>query len=204
MAKNERGEGHEKTLEQENAELRETAAYERGRREALEEMLARGVGGAGGAPPDTHATRAAKTDEQIRELNGYNRMLPPVRRQRRRSSETEATFVALVVPNTYHPEGRVERLDEYTYPEGCDRHEGEGGRVPDGMDIKHPNTGQLQPAYKQWCYETFLLTDLRRFVKDDKTPNGKGVKNLERYSELVEDLGGEPERMPEFRRGPND
>lgn len=137
----------------------------------------------------------------IRKLQGLDRALPPTRRERRKGRETGATFVALIVPNSVFPKGRVERIDDYTHPEGVDRHVQEGGLVPDGMSIRHPNTGTLQPKYKQWLYEAFLLGDLRRFVRDDRNMSGKGVENLELFSELIEVLGEEPARMPDPRRG---
>lgn len=165
--------------------------------ETLAKVLPPLLGALKAPEAETAETPEESRKKLIAELKGLNRPLPPCRRERRRSLETKATFIALIVPNSFFPNGRVEKLEEYTHPEGSDVHESDGGLVPDGMSIKHPNTGVLQPKFKQWRYERYMLEDSRRFVRDDRSPHGKGVENLERYSELIESLGELPARMPD-------
>lgn len=84
-------------------------------------------------------------------------------------SPTGATFIPRVIPSKTHPKGRVVDLLEYTHPEGVDRHQSDGGLVPDGHPILVTNkAGQMLSAdYKQWKYTTFWRQDLNTYVGKD-------------------------------------
>jgi len=61
----------------------------------------------------------------------------------------------------------VRNLLNYTLPEGHDRHQAQGGIVPNGMTMKEigaDHQEKLSDGYKQWLWESFWQADLRRFV----------------------------------------
>lgn len=110
-------------------------------------------------------------EEQFAQLQkmASERPFPPDVPWGRVLSPTGATFVPRVIPSKAHPKGRVVELLEYTYPEGVDRHQSDGGLVPDGHPILVTNkAGQMQSAdYKQWRYLTFWRQDLTTYVSKD-------------------------------------
>jgi hypothetical protein len=61
----------------------------------------------------------------------------------------------------------VKRFARYELPAGIDKHQRDGGLVPDGMtmqEIGANGTMRESDGYKQWVWETFLQADTRRFV----------------------------------------
>jgi hypothetical protein len=81
-----------------------------------------------------------------------------------KSPHTGATFVAEVSPSRSYPQGRIIRISDYQWPDGHDRHQNEGGLVPDGMQIFRKDTGQPYADYKQWKWSEFFQVDLRAWV----------------------------------------
>jgi hypothetical protein len=92
-----------------------------------------------------------------------------------RSEETGATGVAHVVESKKFPNGRIVSIAGYTHPPEAYIHESDGGRVPDGFGMweghqrsvpegQEPQLGDLNPAFRQWRYETFYRADLRFYI----------------------------------------
>jgi hypothetical protein len=74
--------------------------------------------------------------------------------------------VSHVTGSTFSAEiqhGRVVNLLDYRHPAGIDKHENEGGVIPNGFPILKTD-GQPTKEYKQHVWETYLQTDLRTFV----------------------------------------
>lgn len=75
--------------------------------------------------------------------------------------DTKVKFTAVVVPSRTYPEGRIYTIEDHQYPPESLEFVSHGGHVPDGMHIKHPQTGQLDQNYKKWLTETYYLPILR-------------------------------------------
>lgn len=99
----------------------------------------------------------APKPQKFRVIPGYN-------------EERGTTFQMFVVESKAFPNGRVVRLEGYKHPDGIDRHQMQGGLVPDGHPIYNQGGGMgseaeraasMNPLYKQWRFEHFYQADLK-------------------------------------------
>jgi hypothetical protein len=138
------------------------------------ERLAANVGGGRSDSPE-HLTLAQMNKKRLDEMRGVGIPSPPVTMVPRCTSIiTGATFDAKIV------HGVVCEIPNYAYPDGWDRHQNEGGRVPNGMDLYMPGMldsgessgGRVRsPAYKQWLYESFWKADLQFYIGKPLAPH---------------------------------
>lgn len=80
-----------------------------------------------------------------------------VRSVKCQSTETGATFTAIVTPSRKYPEGRVVSLEDYRQPEDA------AEKLPEGMRQKNPD-GTWNMAAKQWLFQNYWQADLIRYV----------------------------------------
>lgn len=73
------------------------------------------------------------------------------------SNVTGSRFTAVKV------HGVVAQLEGYTYPDGIEKDEADGGLAPNRLGVRNKD-GQLSPQFKQWRWENFYQLDLRTFV----------------------------------------
>ncbi len=115
------------------------------------------------------------SEARLAQVRGENDKPKRFKRIAGKSPETDATFTMLVVESRTFPAGRVVQLLDYKHPAGMFTPISEGGKCPDGSlvwrDGKPPvqitNEEQvpgtaLTAQYKQWRYEMYWQTDLRR------------------------------------------
>lgn len=113
------------------------------------------------APPVDTRTGDQKFYEEFEKVYGYaptqRRLLSPPELVPCKS-DSGATFVAKV------SNGRVVSLEGYTFPEGIDRHQHDGGLVPNGLDLTNIANGQESIPYKGWKFNEFWKRDINAFV----------------------------------------
>ena len=101
---------------------------------------------------------------------GKSKNRPPIKEERFKCvcPDTKARFVAVVVPSRAHPEGRIHTIEDHEYPAESLSHTNEGGHVPEGMVIRHPQTGQLELLYRKWRADTYYIPILQLAGKSAK------------------------------------
>lgn len=109
------------------------------------------------APDGEHLTVDEKFHQQVSELKRPAAAIPTELIKNVRSPNTGATFDMVVC------RGIATDLPNYTYPEGVEKHQTEGGLVPNGQSIKDVH-GQYTTEYKQWRWDEFWKADLNFFV----------------------------------------
>lgn len=127
------------------------------------------------APAAAPAPHASTSPISVEEFPGQYASI--LKAMRSRPAEAEPEPVTCVSPITgssfrarIRADGRVLELLEYAYPDGIDKHESDGGRVPNGSPIYNAN-GKFEAHYLQWRWSEFWYADLRAWV-GKKLPSG--------------------------------
>lgn len=127
------------------------------------------------APVASPAPQASTSPISVEEFPGQYASILKAMRERPAPPEPEPVMcVSPITGSTFRArlrlDGRVLELLDYAYPEGIDKHEGDGGRVPNGSPIYNAN-GKFDSHYLQWRWSEFWYADLRAWV-GKKLPSG--------------------------------
>lgn len=130
------------------------------------------------AQPVAAPTHAAPSPISVEEFPGQYASILKAMRERPAPPEPEPVMcVSPITGSTFRArlrlDGRVLELLDYAYPEGIDKHEGDGGRVPNGSPIYNAN-GKFDSHYLQWRWSEFWYADLRAWV-GKRLPSGMVV-----------------------------
>lgn len=125
------------------------------------------------APTEDTRTPDQRFQQSVAELRQPAAQLPTETIKDCKSPNTGAVFDMFVC------NGVCTEIPNYRKPEGHDKHQAEGGLIPNGLQLEDPN-GKPHPSYLQHCYEAFWQADIRFFVGKPvppymRTPSAKAA-----------------------------